>query len=108
MKEIQLQCPVQVVEILSEAILFYTDAAFPSGGSECAQSAREALQNAAHNLRDSYDSNTGIARMSRRLRSHVNSAIDYYAEQHALKQDQQQMLKSLLSGKGITPEQWQS
>jgi len=59
----------------------YAQAAYPRGGSECSQSAREALLAAAQALQDSYDIQHNSAHLNRRQRSVARAAIKYYTRQ---------------------------
>lgn len=110
MKELVLHCPLSVVETLCDAIQLYASAAYPPGGSECAQSAREAMLNAALKLEQQFDPKTDTTRMSRRISTHVKSAIEYYFDQVARHDDGQQTRKALalsvLKGQTVTEEEW--
>lgn len=109
MKELILHCPEAVVVLLHEAIQHYAYAAYPPGGSECAQSARESLLMTAEKLKQSYDARSGTSKMSRRSRSHVKAAVDYYFEQAPnYSQTQQQLINSVLAGEAVTEVQWQT
>lgn len=57
----------------------YAHAAWPPGGSECAQASREALLTAAQAMQDSYHS--GEAQFNRRQRATFRAALEYHMEQ---------------------------
>jgi len=63
---------------LVAALRVYAEAAYPPGGSECGQAAREALLNVALQLEAAGGETVQI---SRRVRPRLKAAIDYYAEQ---------------------------
>ena len=111
MKELVLHGPLSLVETLCRAIRLYAAAAYPAGGSECAQSAREAMLNAAQQLEAQFDIQTETTRMSRRISSHVKAAVDYYYDQPEQREDDVQqrhkeLLLSVLKGQRITQEDW--
>lgn len=62
---------------LSEALRGYADAAYPPGGSECAQVARETLRDSA-NVIDREASSTDGASLRRRQRALIRSAVAWY------------------------------
>lgn len=64
---------------LASALRFYAGAAYPPGGSECGQSAREALLNVAIQLEAAGGESVQI---SRRIKPRLKAAIEYYAEQN--------------------------
>lgn len=108
MKELVLHCPPVIIDLLNDAIQIYAQAAYPPGGSECAQSAREALLVTAQKLLQDFNSDSGTSKMSRRIRSHVKAALEYYFEIHPGYSTQQQLLVSrVLAGETVTLEQWQ-
>jgi hypothetical protein len=106
-KELVLHCPARVITLLCEAIRLYAHAAYPPGGSECAQSARESLLLTIEKLTSSYDpvANTGM--MSRRIRAHVKSAVEYYCEQHTdVPAGYRTLLLRMLDGEMINDAEW--
>ena len=71
-----LQCAPGQAESLSGAVAAYAEAAYPPGGSECTQVARETLLNSAQLIaRDA--AGTG-AILSRRQRSLYKAAVEWY------------------------------
>jgi hypothetical protein len=65
---------------LVEALLFYTDAAYPPGGAECGQVARVSLTDTANALQGEPDVDTGGVEISRRIRAMLKTAINYYVD----------------------------
>ena len=82
-KNLSLHISRLVAERLATAMRDYAQAAYPAGGSECAQSAREALMTAAQNLLDSHDAQQNHAQLNRRQRALTKAAIKYHAEKIA-------------------------
>ena len=81
-KHIKLQLDHGQRQMLIHAIQLYCDAAYPPGGSECGQAAREALLNTVQHLLHAQES--GLVVLSRRLRPNLRAAIRYYCEQQGL------------------------
>lgn len=109
MKEIILHCPQAVIELLYKAMHAYAHAAYPPGGSECAQSAREAILTSAEKLIKEFDATTNTSRLSRRIRAHVKAALEYYFEQTpGYSQAQKALVNSVLAGETVIQEQWQA
>ena len=110
MKQLQLHCPPALVEVLCQAIELYATAAYPPGGSECAQAAREALRSAAQSLRANYDPQAGTTSMSRRIVTHVKAALEFYfAEQvmdNSLQLKQQELVFKALNGQPVSQQEW--
>lgn len=104
-KTIRIECPVAMQKILSAAIHEYVEAAYPPGGSECGQVARQALEDAAKKLQTDFAANEGVyAELSRRLRGHLKAAFKYYVEQHQC-QNLLPLLLQLLEGEAVSTEQ---
>ena len=77
-KKITLQCDVPVRDIVCSAIRDYARAAYPEGGSECAQVARYTLLELATNFKDDADKFKYIDRINRMIRDGKRSInIDY-------------------------------
>jgi hypothetical protein len=75
---------VAVKEILCRAIREYAHAAYPEGGSDCAQVARYTLLELAQQIDDGITPDNQCVAISRRPRAMVNAAIEYfYARQDA-------------------------
>ena len=79
-KQIILHCNHRQRQLLSQAIRAYVAAAYPPGGSECAQAAREALLNAALDCDAVAEAEMQLL-FSRRMRSFLRAAMQYFAEQ---------------------------
>lgn len=104
-RPLRIECPVALQEVLSIAIREYAEAAYPPGGSECAQVARQALMDAAEKLETDFIANGGeYAEVSRRLRAHLKAAMHYYVEQHQC-ENLLPLLLQLLEGQPVTTAQ---
>jgi len=75
-----LHCDVAIRALLCRAIRDYAHAAYPEGGSDCAQVARYTLLEAAAVIDRSITTDHGEAAISRRLRTTLKAAIDYHFE----------------------------
>jgi hypothetical protein len=73
-----LHCDVAIKDLLCRAIREYAHAAYPEGGSECAQVARYTLLEAASAVDAAITADHGEAVISRRLRTTLKAAIDYH------------------------------
>ena len=102
---IRIECPPVLQKIFCLAIHEYVEAAYPPGCSECGQVARAALTDAAEKLEVDFAANGGVyAEISRRLRSHLKAAFQYYAEQHQNGHEVETVLNRLLQGEIIKQE----
>ncbi len=112
MKQISLKLPYAATQVLSEVVERYVVAAYPPGGSECAQSAREALQSCAQRLLNEYDPEKGSVSISRRIKAHLKSAVEYYPQtqgEHSHRADRQsRLLLKCLDGDTLSQEDWDS
>jgi len=75
---ITLQCDLAVKEILCRAIREYAHAAYPEGGSDCAQVARYTLLELAQQIDAGITSDCQHVEISRRPRAMVKAAIAYF------------------------------
>jgi hypothetical protein len=73
-----LRCDVAIKDLLCRAIREYAHAAYPEGGSDCAQVARYTLLEAASAIDTVITTDHGEATISRRLRTTLQAAIDYH------------------------------
>ena len=73
-KEIAIQCDETIQALLLEALENYIDVAFPPHSSDCAQVARNALQDAVAALRAEF-AGQGEARYNKRLRAMFREGI---------------------------------
>ena len=107
-KPLRLECPAALQEILCVAIREYAGAAYPPGGSECGQVAKQALMDAAEKLETDFVASGGsYAELSRRLRAHVKAACNYYVEQHHCHEIESLLLR-LLEGEVISDTEYSS
>ena len=81
-KKIMLVGPPRLQTAVCMALREYAEAAYPPGGSECAQVARAALMDAALDLESGFAATGSHAELSRRLRGNTKAAIQYFCEQH--------------------------
>lgn len=72
-----LRCDAQQASTLAQAIQTYAHAAYPSGGSECAQVSRDALVTAANNIATHAATEQGAA-ISKRQRAMLKAAVKWY------------------------------
>jgi hypothetical protein len=77
-RALTLHCDIEVKDLLCRAIREYAHAAYPEGGSECAQVARYTLLEAAAAIDAAITTDHDEAVISRRLRTTVQAAIDYH------------------------------
>jgi hypothetical protein len=102
-----LQCDNSIREILSRAITEFAHAAYPEGGSECAQVARYTLLNVAADIDAAIESDAGELTISRRIRPNVKAALDYHfdlidaASGHG-SSTQRALFAGLLKGEAVT------
>jgi hypothetical protein len=75
---ITLQCDTGVRDILCRAIREYAHAAYPDGGSDCAQVARYTLLELAQQIDAGISSDQERVEISRRPRVMVKAAIEYF------------------------------
>ena len=106
---IRLQCDVPVKELLCRAIRAYARAAYPEGGSDCAQVARYTLLELARQIDAGISPDNGCVEISRRPRAMVRAAIDYHFDcQDAVSGSgsahQRELLYGLLRGEAVRAE----
>lgn len=111
MKELKLQAPRPLLDILCPIIRQYTEAAYPVGGSDCAQAARAGLLDAAERIEQDYDSVKASVIISRRIKSHIKAAIEYYVQLETEQDNQRQaqavaaLLLDCLNGQVLSEQQ---
>lgn len=76
-KNLEIRCNEQQAQLLATAISAYAEAAYPDGGSECAQVSRETLFTSAKRIAQEAGSTQG-AQISRRQRGMLKAAVDWY------------------------------
>ena len=77
-KKIKLCCDVIVRDILCTAIREYAHAAYPEGGSECAQVARYTLLELATEIEAGISNENATVEVSKRPKAMVKTALEYY------------------------------
>ena len=77
-RKIILHCDVPVRDILCAALRGYAHAAFPAGGSDCAQVARYTLLELADQVEAGISRTCHSVAISRRPRAMLKAAIEYY------------------------------
>ena len=77
-RKITLHCDVAVKDILCAAIRDYAHAAYPEGGSDCAQVARYTLLELAAEIDAGITAHNEHIAISRRPRAMLKAAIEYY------------------------------
>lgn len=77
-KKIQLCCDPDVRDILCTAIREYAHAAYPVGGTECAQVARYTLLELAAEIEAGITGENELIEVSKRPRVMVRAALEYY------------------------------
>lgn len=95
-KTFTLRCTDDQAAALAAALQAYATAAYPPGGSECAQVAQQTLQETAQLIARDAGGTSG-AQIRRRQRSIVKAAVSWYfsAEGPGPKSDAQAMLALL-------------
>ncbi len=93
-KRFQIACDQDIAILLSTVIRSYGDAAFPPGGSECAQASREAVHSIGGNIED--HAARDCALVSSRQRRLLRSAVNWYFGEVEISLRRQQVLLELL------------
>ena len=107
---ITLQCDLAVKEILCRAIREYAHAAYPEGGSDCAQVARYTLLELAQQIDDGITADNQRVAISRRPRAMVKAAIEYLFDRQDAATGtgsarQRELLKGMLRGDVVTRDE---
>jgi hypothetical protein len=107
---ITLKCDLAVKEILCQAIREYAFAAYPEGGSDCAQVARYTLLELAQQIDAGIASGRQQVDISRRPRVMVKAAIEYYFDRQDVATGggsarQRDLLNGLLRGGMVTRDE---
>jgi hypothetical protein len=74
-----IRCEPGQATLLAEALTAYAEAAYPRGGSECAQAARETLLDSAAVI--ARDAGGDGAAVSQRQRGLIKTAVKWYWEE---------------------------
>ena len=107
---ITLQCDVVVKEILCRAIREYARAAYPEGGSDCAQVARYTLLELAQQIDDGITPDNQCVAISRRPRAMVKAAIEYFYDRQDAAAGtgsarQRELMKEMLQGAVVSGDE---
>ena len=86
-KQLTLRCSQSMAELLADILRQYANAAYPKGGSECAQSARQSLLTSADELMGNWDSDLQTTQLSKRLRVMAKAAVRYHVESLVREED---------------------
>lgn len=78
---ITLHCDVPVRDVLCAAIRGYAHAAYPEGGSECAQVARYTLLELAGQVEAAISGDSHSVGISKRPRAMLKAAVEYHFDQ---------------------------
>jgi hypothetical protein len=105
-RTLTLRCDPAVKHLLCGAIREYAHAAYPAGGSECAQVARYTLLQAADAIDAAISAGHVEAVVSRRLRVMLQAAIDYHFDRQDSASGgtsirQRELLKGLFAGQPV-------
>ena len=108
--KIALHCDLAIKEILCRAIREYAHAAYPEGGSDCAQVARYTLLELAQQIDAGITSGCQRVEISRRPRAMVKAAIAYYfdrqdAETGTGSARQRDLMNGMLRGGAVTRDE---
>lgn len=106
-RKIILHCDVPVRDILCAALRGYAHAAYPEGGSDCAQVARYTLLELADQVEAGISAASRSVAISRRPRAMLKAAIEYYfdcrdAAQGSASVHQRRLLQGLLQEQPAT------
>ncbi len=106
-RKIILRCDIPVRDILCIAIREYAHAAYPEGGSECAQVARYTLLQLAAEINDGISAEKVSVEISKRPRPMVKAALELYFNRQdeacaTTSMHQCELFVSLLSGEAVT------
>ena len=77
-RKILLRCDVPIRDILCSAIREYALAAYPPGGSECAQLARYTLTELAAEIDAGISADNILVEISKRPKPMIKAALEYY------------------------------
>ena len=106
-RKIVLCCDIPVRDILCTAIREYAHAAYPEGGSECAQVARYTLLQLAAEINDGISEEKVSVEISKRPRPMVKASLEFYFNRQdeacaTTSMHQRELFVSLLSGEAVT------
>ncbi len=106
-RKIILRCDIPVRDILCAAIHDYAHAAYPEGGSECAQVARYTLLELVAEINAGISEDKLSVEISKRPKSMVKAALEFYFNRQdeasgTQSKYQRKLFVSLLSGEPVT------
>ena len=112
-RKIVLHCDVTVGDIVCTAIRDYAHAAYPVGGSECAQVARYTLLELAADIDAALTDQRPAVEISKRPRAMVKAAFEYYFNRMdeargGTSAHQRQLFAGLLEEKTVTMSELQA
>lgn len=79
-KTLTLKAPTEELIELVKVLGRYAEAAWPPGGSECAQASREALETTAAAMKEQLTDYPEQVEISRRQRSTFRAALEYHLQ----------------------------
>ena len=106
-RRILLRCDIPARDILCTAIREYAHAAYPEGGSECAQVARYTLLELAAEISDGISEEKVSVEISKRSKPMIKAALEYYFDRQdnacgTSSMHQRELFISLLNGVPVT------
>ena len=112
-RKITLHCDVTVRDIVCMAIREYAHAAYPDGGSECAQVARYTLLELAADIEAGISEHNQSVEISKRPRAMVKAAFEYYFNrmdevEGTTSTHQRQLFAELLDERTVTTSELQA
>lgn len=106
-KKIILQAPAETIAVVLGALEEYAYAAYPPGGSECAQVSRQTILDAVAVMRAQQQQGEPVS-FSSRLRAQFKAALRYHVEQQQLSAQRYALLEEVLKGNALDVKQWQA
>jgi len=112
-RKISLHCDIAVKDVACAAIRDYAHAAYPEGGSECAQVARYTLLELAADIDAGITAHSEMVEISKRPRAMLKAAFEYYFNRMdeargAISTHQRRLFVELLEEKTITTSDLQA
>ena len=106
-RKILLRCDVPTRDILCGAIREYAFAAYPPGGSECAQLARYTLMELAAEIDAGISADIASVEISKRPKPMIKTALEYYFNRQddacgTASLHQRELFISLLEGEPVS------
>ncbi len=106
-RKIVLRCDVPARDILCAAIREYAHAAYPQGGSECAQLARYTLLQLADEINAGISADKTSVEISKRPKAMIRAAVEYYFNRQddgcdTTSRHQRELFDSVLNGESVS------